>query len=96
MDFFSARPTADADHRARVREWAVELFGKGAAPTVLVTELRCTEPGCPPVETVIAVMHDDTAPEQYKVHKPMGEIERGDLVGLAPQPSANQSPSKGA
>ncbi len=56
--------------------------------TVLVAELACTEPGCPPIETMIALL-DDGGRTQHKVHKPVAEVTLDDvraaLVGDAPQ-----------
>lgn len=46
---------------------------------ILVTELACTEPGCPPTETVIALMHPGT-PQQFKIHKPLREVTKDDVV----------------
>jgi len=46
--------------------------------TILVTELTCTEPGCPPTETVIALMHPG-APRQYKIHKPLVDVTASDI-----------------
>lgn len=44
-----------------------------AEVTVLVTELECTEPGCPPIETVIALL-GAVRNVQYKIHKPVAEV----------------------
>lgn len=48
---------------------------------ILVTELACSEPGCPPTETVIALMHPG-APQQLKIHKPLSEVAEDDVVGV--------------
>lgn len=49
-----------------------------------VAELRCAEPGCPPVETVVAVLGaPGGSPRQWKIHKPMSEVTRGDVERLA-------------
>lgn len=47
--------------------------------TILVTELACTEPGCPPIETVIALFGVERS-VQHKIHKPMAEVDRNDVV----------------
>jgi hypothetical protein len=51
--------------------------------SILVTELKCTEPGCPPVETVIALLPDPksgTKKRQVKIHKPLTEITEEEVV----------------
>ncbi|WP_051215278.1 hypothetical protein [Granulicoccus phenolivorans] len=45
---------------------------------VLVTELACSEPGCPPVETVIALMYPGN-PHQFKLPKAVREVTADDV-----------------
>ena len=55
LELFGQRrpdPRAVAD----VKRWAAEVFRLPESASVLVTELRCGEPGCPPLETVIAIL----------------------------------------
>lgn len=66
----------DAEHSARVRAWVAEHIP--ADVVVMVTELACTEPGCPPVETVIALMYPGN-PRQLKLHKPVREVTADDI-----------------
>jgi hypothetical protein len=75
----------DPGRAALIKRWAIEAFGldDDAGGTVMVTELRCTEPGCPPLETVIALLGDSGPPRQHKIHKPMAEVTAGDLARLA-------------
>ena len=40
---------------------------------VTVQELACREPGCPPVETVIAVLA--AVPRRWKVHRPLADVD---------------------
>ncbi|MFE6647400.1 hypothetical protein ACFVJS_12610 [Nocardioides sp. NPDC057772] len=55
---------------------------------ILVTELACTEPGCPPTETVIALMHPG-APQQFKIHKPLAQVTRADVEAALAGPHAH-------
>lgn len=41
---------------------------------VLVTELQCSEPGCPPLETVIAILGLHGQKCQKKIHQPLLEV----------------------
>ncbi len=47
--------------------------------SVMVTELACTEPGCPPLVTVVALLGpgDQT---QHKIHKPLAEVTEADVA----------------
>ena len=47
-------PKADPAAVARVRAWSEAVIGPAEERRIMVTELPCTEPGCPPIETVIA------------------------------------------
>jgi hypothetical protein len=40
---------------------------------VTVQQLSCSEPGCPPVETVLAVLA--TPPCRWTIHRPLAEID---------------------
>lgn len=63
----------------RVRGWVRERFGLADDVAIMVNELACTLPGCPPRETVVAFW---TAPERrhhFKVFKPAAEVVTDDL-----------------
>jgi hypothetical protein len=79
-------PRRDPAETARVKAFVVEVVGDRKV-SVLVTELACTEPGCPPIETVIALLAPD-GNTQYKIHKPVAEVTvddvRAALDGTAP------------
>jgi hypothetical protein len=84
-------PRGDERRAAAVRalkQLAAELLGAGDDDTVLVNELACAEPGCPPIETVVALLRADAPPRQLKVHKPALEVTAEDLLAaLAAGPS---------
>jgi nitrate reductase delta subunit len=61
----------------RVREWVRERFVLGDA-AILVAEMACGLPGCPPVETVIAFWLDERR-HHFKVFKPVAEVVADDL-----------------
>src|SRR5882672_8517396 len=61
----------------RVREWVRERFALGDT-AILVAEVVCAVPGCPPVETVIAFW-DAGRRHHFKVFKPVAAVTNGDL-----------------
>lgn len=81
MDLFRSRPP-DAARVALIKAWVEERFGLGGAETVMVTELHCSEPGCPPLETVIAILAGGSGNRQFKLHKSVAEVTRDDVAGL--------------
>jgi len=60
-----------------VREWVRERFTLGDA-AILVAEVACAVPGCPPVETVIAFWSEERR-HHFKVFKPVAEVVTDDL-----------------
>jgi nitrate reductase delta subunit len=63
----------------RIRAWTRERFGLDASDTILVTELACTVPGCPPLETVVAFWTADGQRHHFKVFKPADAVVPEDL-----------------
>ncbi|MFJ8539660.1 hypothetical protein [Streptomyces sp. NPDC093591] len=46
---------------------------------VMIRRLTCTEPGCPPVETVVAVLPMDSTARRWTLHQPTDQITKADL-----------------
>ncbi|MEO0397318.1 MAG: hypothetical protein AAF243_15215 [Cyanobacteria bacterium P01_A01_bin.137] len=62
----------------QLKVWVYETLSLDESVTVSISQLTCTEPGCPPLETVIAVMTQP--PKTYKIHQPAVEITQDNLV----------------
>ncbi len=99
MDLFTPHPRTARAYTAQVRAWAAQLLlGVGEPPheaTVMVTELACVEPGCPPVETVIALLAPGRPAEVHRLHVPIAEVTRADIEALA-APAGGPAPSRAA
>ena len=74
-----AQGPAQRDATLRVEASVRERFRLDANAVVLVTELACQLPGCPPLETVIAFWTGDTQRHHYKVFKPVQQVVVDDL-----------------
>ena len=61
----------------RVREWVRERFTLGDI-AILVAEVACAVPGCPPIETVIAFWSSGRR-HHFKIFKPVASIAGDDL-----------------
>jgi nitrate reductase delta subunit len=66
----------------RLRAWTRERFGLDEDAAILVSELACTTPGCPPLQTLIAFWLEPAQRRHFKVFKPLED------VGLADFPPA--------
>jgi hypothetical protein len=63
----------------QLKQVARRLLEAAEDDAVIVTELSCTEPGCPPLETVVAHLRAGGEPTQVKVHKSAVEVTEDDL-----------------
>jgi hypothetical protein len=80
---FRTKPKDDAsDALDRVKAWVLDATGLDRVTYVVIAELQCTDPGCPPLETVIALMTDPGGPLKRSIHKPLVELTEGDIAGL--------------
>src|SRR6516164_7998977 len=58
----------------RVKEWTRVRFKLPHDAAILVTEVACALPGCPPLETVVAFWTDADTLHHLKVFKPVAEV----------------------
>jgi hypothetical protein len=63
----------------QVAAWTRERFTLAETATVLVAELACGLPGCPPIETVVAFWTEDAKRHQFKIFKPVRDVVVDDL-----------------
>jgi nitrate reductase delta subunit len=68
----------DSETLDRVRAWTRGRFDLTDDITVLVAEVSCQLPGCPPRETVVAFWLGDTR-HQFKLFKPADAVVLDDL-----------------
>lgn len=77
MNLLDPRPRVDPGVTRRIKAWARERWGDDVGVTV--AELRCAEPGCPPLETVIVVSPADGPTFQHKIHAAATDVTREHL-----------------
>jgi hypothetical protein len=82
FDVPNLRRDANAQLTRQVKTWVAEVLHTDEETAVLVTEMRCTTPDCPPVKTVIALMQPEQPIRQYKIHKPLQDITLDDVTQL--------------
>jgi hypothetical protein len=73
------RSPAQVEALDRVRVWTRERFKLAEALPVVVAEVACGLPGCPPLETVVAFWAADDRRHQFKLFKPVAEVVEDDL-----------------
>lgn len=62
----------------QLKFWVYQTLALDESIPVSISQLTCTEPGCSPLETVIAVMTQP--PKTYKIHQPAVKIDQDDVV----------------
>ena len=82
LKFINTQKESDPRQLIEVKSWVFEAFDLSEEVSVMITQLQCTEEGCPPIETVIAIMETPGKPRQYKIHKPLAEVKQTDIVSL--------------
>ncbi|MGV9564119.1 hypothetical protein [Streptomyces sp. NPDC003480] len=62
-----------------LKETVRALLGLDGDTAVVVRQLACTEPGCPPLETVVAVLPMEGDAQRWTLHRPADRITEDDL-----------------
>jgi hypothetical protein len=62
-----------------VKEWTRVRFKLPQDAAILVTEVACALPGCPPLETVVAFWTETGTRHHFKVFKPVEDVVPDDL-----------------
>lgn len=63
----------------RVKAWTRESLALGADDTILVAEMACGRPNCPPLETVVTFWMAGAERHVFKIFKPVAEVAFDDL-----------------
>ncbi|MDR3606264.1 MAG: hypothetical protein P4M08_02660 [Oligoflexia bacterium] len=80
-DLFSSKKTIGNSQKIReIKTWVSEYLDLGEDVGLFVTELQCTEPGCPPVEAVIALLRSNGEKTQFKVHRTLFDVTQEDVA----------------
>ena len=75
-------PKKGADHLAALDRLADQTrirFKLGQEAVVLVAELACTVPGCPPLDTVVGFWTPDGVRHRFRIFKPVVQVTEEDL-----------------
>jgi len=80
MNFFQPRSTSNPEQALQIQARVRRVLSLDEHVTVMVSELRCSEPGCPPLETVIAILDGPGRRRQSRFHKSIAEITTEDIA----------------
>ena len=75
---FSKKGPGDSAALDRVRDWTRARFALTDDETVMVSEVACGVPGCPPIETHL-VFWTAAGRHHFKIFKPLADVVEDDL-----------------
>ncbi len=81
--FTKSTPQVDLEQLNQIKTWVYRQLKINPEISISISQLQCHEPGCPPLETVIAIMTNP--PTQYKIHKEISQIIEADIALHASQ-----------
>jgi hypothetical protein len=75
---FGKKSQGDGAAAHRLRDWTRARFALADDETVMVSEVACGVPGCPPIETHL-VFWTAAGRHHFKIFKPLAEVIEDDL-----------------
>jgi nitrate reductase molybdenum cofactor assembly chaperone NarJ/NarW len=75
---FSKKSSGNSAAAGRVRDWTRSRFKLTADETIMVSEIACGVPGCPPIETHV-VFWSGAGRHHFKIFKPIADAVEDDL-----------------
>ena len=83
---FAPKPRAGvSDVMERLRSDLRQRLGLAEDATVSIAEISCHEPGCPDVETVIAIMQPNAPNRLLRIHKRLADVRQEDVAAVLAQ-----------
>jgi len=76
------RPPHRSPHLSGLKESVRQLLDLDEDTAVMIRQLACTEPGCPPVETVVAILPMNGPARRWTLHSPVDQVTSDDLRTL--------------
>ena len=65
-----------------LKQLVLKKFNLPESTILSIAELSCHEPGCPPSETVITAREADGRVTNWRIHKPINEVQKVDINNL--------------
>lgn len=75
--FQKSRETVQA--LEQIKRWTRTRFSLTEASTVFASEVACSLPGCPPIETIVGFWTEDGTRHHFKVFKPAESVTEEDI-----------------
>ena len=73
------KTTEQREALERIKAWTRARFALPDDVAIVVAELVCGLPGCPPLETVVAFWTADGTRHRFKLFKPVTDVDENDV-----------------
>jgi hypothetical protein len=70
----------------QIRYWMRQNFGFAREVPIVVKEVPCVKPTCPPIETAIMAIVRNEPPRHFKIQRPINEITFDNVYDLIENP----------
>lgn len=65
-----------------IKRWVREVLGLPDDTLITIAELACSDAGCPDLETVIGIFHQDGPTQTLRMHAAMCDVTCSDITQL--------------
>jgi hypothetical protein len=79
----NSKPKINLEKVGQIKNFLKTALSISDNSTISVTQLACLEKGCPPIETVVALLQPGSNPLLHKLHKSVDEIQASDLIEIS-------------
>lgn len=70
----------------QIRYWMRQNFGFASEIPIVIKEVPCVKPACPPIETAIVAILKNAPPRHFKIQRPINEITFDNVYDLIENP----------
>lgn len=70
----------------QIRYWMRQNFGFAKETPIVVKEVPCVKPACPPIETAILALVQNEPPRHFKIQRPISDITFDNVYDLIENP----------
>lgn len=81
---------------AAIKNWTRTALGIGGETAISINELACSEPDCPPQETVVLILKSGAPAMRLSIHKAIVDICEQDIVDVCKQGAETLVPKRSA
>ena len=87
------RPTGFSARMAEIKSWTKAALLLDDDAVISVSELACSQPGCPPRQIVVLIFSDTAPARKFTVHKALLDTTEADIIDAAENVEFAQSRS---